>query len=139
MAAQQSRDVLVKYGDGASPEVFTTIAGVTSKSFNGTNNLLDVTTDDEDGVRTLLAGNYTKAYELSVTLTFKDDATFTAVKANFDNGTINNYQIVLPGSTANGTYEGGFMISSFNILGGGVDDKVVVEATLASSGAITFT
>ena len=28
MAAQKGKDILIKIGDGASPEVFTTVAGV---------------------------------------------------------------------------------------------------------------
>lgn len=46
MAKQQGRTLLLKIGDGAGSEAFTTIAGLKSKSITINNNAIDVTTLD---------------------------------------------------------------------------------------------
>ena len=46
MAKQLGRTLLVKIGDGAGSEAFTTIAGLNSKSITINNSAIDVTTPD---------------------------------------------------------------------------------------------
>ena len=46
MAKQLARGLLIKIGDGAGSEAFTTIAGLNSKSVNINNTAIDVTTPD---------------------------------------------------------------------------------------------
>ena len=47
MAAVKGNNMLLKIGDGASSETFTTIAGIRNKSVAINNNPIDVTTDDD--------------------------------------------------------------------------------------------
>lgn len=137
MAGQQGRDLLLKLGDAASPEVFTTIAGVTTKGFSFANGTVDITTDDEDGVRTLLAGKYGMAGTATVSGIAKDDATWGTIRTNFLAGTFHNYQFVIPGSTSNGTYSFTAACTSFEETGE-TDGAMAFSATFESTGAITF-
>ena len=46
MAKQLGRSLLLKIGDGASPDVYTAFAGLNSKSLTVNNSAIDVTTPD---------------------------------------------------------------------------------------------
>lgn len=138
MVAQQGRDVILKRGDAASPEVFTTIAGATSTGFSQSNGEVDITTNDEDGIKTLLAGKYGLAGSASLTGIAKDEATFAAVYDSFAAGTILNYELVVPGATGGGTYSFAGMISSLEETGE-MDGALTYTITLNTSGAITKT
>jgi len=136
MAGQQGRDVILKRGDGASPEVFTTIAGATSTGISFSNGEVDITSNDEDGIKTLLAGKYGLAGSVSLSGIFKDEATISTERTAMLAGTINNYQLVIPGSTAGETYTFGAMISSFEYTGE-MDGALTYGMTLNTSGTIT--
>lgn len=137
MVAQQGRDVILKRGDAASPEVFTTIAGATSTGFAQSNGEVDITTNDEDGIKTLLAGKYGLAGSASLTGMAKDEATLAAIRTSFTAGTILNYQLVVPGATGGGTYSFAAAIASYEETGE-VDGALTFTLTFNSSGAITF-
>ena len=47
MAKQLGRSFLLKIGDGATPEVFSALAGINSKSLTINNSSIDVTTPDD--------------------------------------------------------------------------------------------
>jgi len=136
MVAQQGRDCILKRGDAASPEVFTAIAGATSTGISFSNGEVDITTNDEDGIKTLLAGKYGLAGSVSLSGIFKDEATILAERTAMLAGTINNYQLVIPGSTAGETYEFAGMISSFEYTGE-MDNALSYTITINTSGTIT--
>ena len=46
MAKQLGRSLLIKIGDAASPEVFSALAGINSKTLTVNNSSIDVTTPD---------------------------------------------------------------------------------------------
>jgi TP901-1 family phage major tail protein len=137
MAAQQGRDILFKRGDGASPEVFTTVAGLTTKTLSFANGTLDITNDDDDGIRKLLAGKYASAFTLSASGVAKDDATFGSLRTDAAAGTHGNYQLVIPGATSNGTYEGAFAITSLEETGE-TDGAYTFTITIESADTIAF-
>ena len=58
MAGLQGRLLALKLGDGASPEVFTTVAGIKTKGIAFANGTVDITTDDSLGIKELLAGKF---------------------------------------------------------------------------------
>lgn len=135
MVAQQGRDVILKRGDAASPEVFTAIAGATSTGFSQSNGEVDITTNDEDGVKTLLAGKYGMGGSVSLTGIAKDEATVAAIYTTFAAGTILNYQLVIPGATGGGTYSFAGMVASFEETGE-MDGALGYTITLNTSGTI---
>jgi len=56
MAKHAGKDMLIYLGDGASPEVFSLIVGLRSKSFSINNEQIDVTDSDDSRWRKLLEG-----------------------------------------------------------------------------------
>src|SRR5204862_1249719 len=82
MSAQRGKDLLVKIGDGGSPETFTTVAGLraTTLSFNA--QTVDVTNADSvDQWRELLAGAGVKSASFSGSGVFKDAASDESLRA----------------------------------------------------------
>ena len=57
MAAQKGKDILIKIGDGAMSEAFTTVAGIRARTVSLNAKTVDATDSDSDGRwRELLAG-----------------------------------------------------------------------------------
>jgi TP901-1 family phage major tail protein len=135
MTAQRGRDLLIKIGDGGSPESFTSVAGLkaTSLAFNA--QTVDVTNADSAGMwRELLEGGI-KSASLSGSGVFKDAASDAALRQAFFDGTTMNYQVVVPGF---GIVEGPFRITQLQ-YDGPHDGEVKVSLALASAGALAFT
>ena len=65
MVAQKGSLFLLKVGDGGGPEVFTTVGGLRTTSFNINNGTVDVTNKDSSGMRELLAGGGIQTMSLS--------------------------------------------------------------------------
>ena len=74
MAAQKGSSLLVKIGDGASPEAFTTIGGLRSTSISLNDEAVDVTTMDSSNARTLLANGGIQTITISGSGVFTDAA-----------------------------------------------------------------
>lgn len=139
MVAQLGRSLLLKRGDGASPEVFTTIGGARDTSITINEQEVDVTCKDDSGIKQLLAGNILQSMSVSGTGVFKDGAEFNAFRDSAIAGTNLNYQIVIPGtSLAGGTYEGAFRITSFE-ESGAHDGESQYSFSMESAGTIAFT
>jgi TP901-1 family phage major tail protein len=135
MAAQKGKDLLLKV-DSTGAGVFTTVAGLRSRSiaFNATT--VDITHQESAGEwRELLAGAGVKSARLSGAGIFKDAASDETVRSYFFNGTIRNWQVVIPDF---GTVAGAHQITSLEI-NGRHDGEVAFELTLESAGQLTFT
>ena len=136
MSAQKGKDLLIKIGDGADPEVFTTVAGLraTTLAFNATN--VDVTNSDSaDMWRELLAGGGVKSATITGSGVFKDAASDAALRGAFFDQALNNWQIVIPSF---GTVTGPFKIASLQ-YDGPYDGELKLALSMASAGALTFT
>ena len=136
MCAQPGRALLVKIGDGGSPENFTTVAGLraTTLAFNSTT--VDVTNaDSANQWRELLAGAGIKSASFSGSGVFKDAASDEALRAAFFNQATPDFQVVIPGF---GTVQGAFQIASLQYEGP-YDGEVKLSLSLASAGALSFT
>ena len=134
MSAQRGKDLLIKIGDGASPEAFTTVAGLraTTLAFNATH--VDVTNADSAlEWRELLAAGV-KSATISGSGVFKDAASDAALRTAFFNQALANWQIVIPHF---GTISGPFKIASLQYEGP-YDGEVKLSLSLASAGALTF-
>lgn len=135
MSAQRGKDLLIKIGDGASPESFTTVAGLraTTLAFNAQN--VDVTNSDSaDMWRELLAGAGVKSATISGTGVFKDAASDAALRGAFFNQTLCNWQIAIPSF---GIVSGPFKLTSLQYEGP-YDGELKLSLSLASAGALTF-
>ena len=135
MSAQKGRDLLVKIGDGATPENFTTVAGLraTTLAFNAQS--VDITSNDSaDMWRELLAGGGAKTATITGSGVFKDAASDAALRGAFFAQALPNLQIVLPSF---GVVSGPFKIASLQYEGP-FDGEVKITLSLASAGALTF-
>ena len=126
--------VAINIGDGGSPEAFSLIAGMQSKSFTINDEQVDITNSDNGKWRQLLGGCGIKSMSITGSGISTDDANEDAMIDLIMAGTLNNYQIV----TARGTFEGLFQISTQG-GGGEYNQAQTWEFTLESAGDITFT
>lgn len=139
MAKQKGRALLIKIGDGATPEVFSVLCGLNSKTLTINNNEYDVTTADcTDPGGALWTEVQTGAKRVAVAGNgyFEDSAAEARANtvAMADDATA-NLQIVVPGL---GTFAGAFLMSSLE-WGGEMEGGTTYSVSLASSGEVTFT
>ena len=134
MAAQKGSAMLIKTGNGASPEVFTTIAGLRSSSLTVNNESVDVTNKDSSGKRQLLASAGVQTISVSGSGVFTDGASESTIKTNALADTIDNYQFLVPDF---GTFTGAFQVTSLEYAGE-FNGEVTYSMSFESAGAITF-
>ena len=133
MAAQKGKDLLVKLADG---ENFITVAGLRSRRIAFNAETVDVTHAESAGRwRELLEGAGVKRASVAGRGLFKDAATDATMRETFFDGTIRDYQIVIPDF---GTVEGAFQVTNLEFAGEH-NGEVSYELALESAGALTFT
>ena len=132
MAAQKGKDLLVKIADG---ETFITVAGLRSRRLAFNAETVDVTHAESAGRwRELLDGAGVKRAAIAGRGLFKDAQSDALMRQIFFDGTVRNFQIVIPDF---GTVEGPFQISSLE-FDGEHNGEVSYELSLESAGALTF-
>ncbi len=135
MSAESGRGFLVKIGDGATPEVFSTIAGMRATSLSLNSAPVDVTSKDSAGWRELLSGAGLRRMAISGAGVFTDSAAEATLRAQALAGTLANYEIVF----ANGDlFSGAFLVTTLDYSGDHNGERTYTIA-LESSGAISFT
>ena len=134
MAAQKGSALLMKIGNGGSPEAFTTIGGMRSTSLTMNDEMVDVTNKDSSRARTLLAQGGVNSITVSGSGVFTDSASEATLKAKFDVSALTNYQFLVPDF---GTFTGNFQLTTLE-YGGGDNGEGTYSFTFESSGAITF-
>jgi TP901-1 family phage major tail protein len=135
MAAQKGKDLLLKV-DSTGAGVYTTVAGLRSRTFAVNAEAVDITHSESAGQwRELLAGAGAKSARMTGSGVFKDAASDATVRDYMFNGIIRNWQVMVPDF---GTIEGPFQISSLD-FSGRHDGEVAFELTLESAGALSFT
>lgn len=139
MAKQLGRSFLLKVGDAATPEVFTAVAGLNSKSITINNSAIDVTTPDSTtpgGALWSQSLNGLKAVSVSGDGIFLDESAqegrLNTIATDAD--PVANFEIVIPDF---GTYSGEFRVTSFE-LGGETEGAVTFSISLESNGTIAF-
>ncbi len=135
MVAQNGKDLLVKL-DMTGGGSFTTVAGLraTRISFNAES--VDVTSlESAGGWRELLAGSGVKSASVSGSGVFRDEVTDERMRQVFFDGTIPQFQIVIPDF---GIIEGPFQVTAIEYAGSH-NGEATYEMSLASAGALSFT
>ena len=125
MAGANGRALQIKWDS-------VTLVGVRTKGWTATADLVDVTTDDDNGWRTLLATPDLKSVEVTVGGISSDQVLIN----EFFNGTGETLTGELP--TTTGTISGTFYLSSFEQTGEH-DGAVEFSATFMSSGVVAYT
>jgi len=118
-----------------TPQGGSAIAAATSKSFTISNELIDVTSDDDAGFRKLIedaAGK--RSLDMSIEGIFKDKSLLEIVMGS-EASLFDTYDILFP---AIGTVSGTFGFNSFEV-GAPTEEGVTFTASLQSSGTFTFT
>jgi TP901-1 family phage major tail protein len=135
MAGQRGRDLLIKIGDGGSPESFATVAGIRARSIALGAELVDATTTDSPGAwRELIAGAGIKKVDVSGAGVFKDAVSDERMRVAFFAGEAPTLQLVIPDF---GTLQGPFVIAAL-AYSGEHDGEAAFAISLASAGAVTF-
>lgn len=141
MSQQNARELVIKRGDGASPEVFSFVCGIRTRTFSMSNASIDTTVPSCDDPSAPIVATARPGRQ---TITFSGDGLFdsnAAGKAIADaarNQDIDtNYQVIVPGY---GTFEGPFFISDFQ-WSGDMEDPLAFSATWTPLDAsqLTFT
>lgn len=131
MAAQKGSLVLIK-ADVSGTQ--TTIAGLRSSSITLNDEMVDITTKDSGGNRTLLPQGGNVSVTISGSGIFTDATVENTVRGYWASGTLKTYNFIVPDL---GTYAGTFQITSLE-YGGEFNGEVTYSITLESSGAVSF-
>ena len=138
MSQQIGRLLIIKIGDGASPEVFSALCGVQTRKFNLSANEVDTTipdcaNPDKTPQKTVEPGIKNRTFTGSGK--FVKSANTTAFMQHVIDATKFNAQVVVPGL---GEFEGEWMVSDFE-LSGEQEGNMDFSATFAAAGALEFT
>lgn len=141
MSQQNARELVIKRGDGASPQVFSFVCGIKTRTFSMANASIDTTVPNcTDPSAPIVA----TARPGRQTITFSGDGLFdnNAIgKLVADDAREQNinatYQVIVPGY---GTFEGPFFISDFS-WNGDMEAPLAFSATWTPLDAsqLTFT
>jgi TP901-1 family phage major tail protein len=133
MTAQKGKDLLVKIADGSG---FTTVAGLRTRRLSFNAETVDIThAESANRWRELLDGAGVKRASVSGRGLFKDASTDALMRQTFFDGTVKNYQVVIPDF---GTVQGAFQITSLEFAGEH-NGEVTYDVALESAGELTFT
>jgi TP901-1 family phage major tail protein len=133
MTAQKGKDLLVKIADGSG---FTTVAGLRTRRLTFNAETVDIThAESANRWRELLGGAGVKRASVSGRGLFTDAATDASMRQTFFEGTVLNYQIVIPDF---GTVQGAFQLTNLEFAGEH-NGEVTYDVALESAGELTFT
>lgn len=130
--------LLIKLGDGASPETFDFPCGLTTQALNRSGETSDVTVpdcDDPDAAAWTEREVSTLSWEATGSGVLADESV-TIWDAWFTSGVAKNVQIDVGTAAAGRRYTGRAVLSSYNITGER-GTKVQVEVTLSGDGELT--
>ena len=135
MTAQKGRDLLLKL-DASGTGTFVTVAGLRANTLSFNAETIDITHQESVGQwRELLAGAGVKTAGMRGQGIFKDAASDATIRQYFFDGTIRDWQVVLPDF---GIVSGPFQITALE-FSGRHDGEVTFDLALASAGALSFT
>lgn len=135
MAAQKGDSIILKVGNGGSPEAFTAVAGLRTKTFSINGETVDITSaDDTAKWRQLLEGAGIRSASMSGSGVFKNDAVMVTCNTQVMNQTIDTWQCIVPGL---GTFEGQFQLTSMEYAGE-FNGEATYSISLESAGNLAF-
>ena len=136
MSAQKGKDLLLKIGDGASPEAFVTVAGLRTRTLSLNAKTVDVTDADSAGRwRELLEGAGVRQASVSGSGVFRDAAADALMRQAFFDQAARDWQLVVPSF---GVLQGPFLVSTLEYAGAH-DGEATYALTLSSAGPLSFT
>jgi TP901-1 family phage major tail protein len=110
----------------------TAVAAIRTKTVSINNEPVDITTDDDNGFRTMLQDPGTKSLDMTVEGIIKDDTLLTVAMSSSD--ILEAFSILFP---TIGTLSGDFVVTAFEV-GAPSGEAATFSCTLQSSGTFTF-
>ncbi|HXK54742.1 MAG TPA: phage major tail protein, TP901-1 family [Hyphomicrobiales bacterium] len=134
MTAQKGKDLLLKV-DADGVGTFVTVAGLRSRSLSFNAESVDATHAESAGQwRELLEGAGVRRAAISGAGLFKDQQSDATIRSYFFDGTIRDWQVVIPDF---GAIEGPFRVSALE-FSGRHDGELTFEIALESAGSLSF-
>lgn len=135
--AFKGSQTLLKIGDGASPEVFTTIGEVVSIGALGQQNDLIEVTHLESTAKEYIGG-LPDGLEIAVTCNYKPtNAQQVALIAAVTVGTSRNFKYTMPSGGGSLTFSFSALVLGWNIPSTTPNEAVQLEATLKITSSVT--
>lgn len=137
MPQHKGRLLLIKVGDGESPEVFKNVCGVQTRSFNLSATEVDTTIPDCDSPgdavqRTAEPGIVNRTFSGSGK--WVSGTNSSLLLDHVTDATTFNAEVVVPGL---GTYSGSWFVSEFE-FSGEMEGNMDFSATFVAAGPLTF-
>ncbi|MBA3878927.1 MAG: phage major tail protein, TP901-1 family [Sphingobium sp.] len=132
MAAEKGSAFLLKIGNGATPPVFTTVAGLRTTQLQINGEAVAITSKDSGGWRELLSGAGVRSVSVSGAGIFTGSAAEARLKGNALGGTIDDYRLSFESGES---LTGRFLVTRLDYAGDYNGERNYTLA-LESSGAV---
>jgi len=135
MPIQNGSLVLIKVGDGGSPETFITVGGLRASGLKLDNQILNATNLESGTWKQLLGSAGIQSLSISGSGLFTGSTSEDTLRGYAFAGSVNNYQLVF----ADGDIlTGPFLVASYE-RSGDYGGEEIYSLTLESAGTIIFT
>lgn len=134
MAAEKGRAFILKIGDGAMPEVFSTIGGMRATSLSINNETVDITNKGSGGWRDILSGAGTRSIAVSGSGVFTDSAAEILFQGKVMTSAISHYQVQFESGDM---FSGAFHATALDYAGDHNGERTY-SLRLESSGPVSF-
>ena len=132
MSAERGSAFLLKVGNGATPLVYTTVAGLRTTQLSVNGEMVQVTSKDSGGWRDLLSGAGVRSVSVSGAGVFTGSAAELRIKGNALAGTIDEYRLSFESGE---TLSGKFLVTRLDYAGD-YNGERSYTLSLESSGAV---
>jgi TP901-1 family phage major tail protein len=132
MAAEKGSAFLLKVGNGATPVVYATVAGLRTTQLSINGEMVAVTTKDSGGWRELLSGAGVRSVSVAGAGVFTGSAAEARLRASALSGAIDDYRLTFEGGE---TMTGRFLVTRLDYAGDFNGERSYTVA-LESSGAV---
>jgi TP901-1 family phage major tail protein len=132
MSAEKGSAFLLKVGNGATPPVFATVAGLRTTQLSVNGEAVNITSKDSDGWRELLSGAGVRSVSVAGSGIFTGSDAETRIKANALAGLIDDYELSFESGER---MRGRFLLTRLDYAGDHNGERSYALA-LESSGAV---
>ncbi len=135
MTAQKGRDLLLKIGDGAEPEIFTTLGAARTSAMTLNNQPVDATSMDDAGIQSFIPDAGVQGMTLKLEGLFKDSGAEEKLRLAAFTRASCNYRLCFPNGDS---YAAAFVAQDY-ARSGSFDGLESFTVTLLRSGDGSFT
>ena len=133
MSAEKGSAFLLKVGDGGTPPVYATVAGMRTTQMSVNGEAVNVTSKASGGWRELLSGAGVRSVSVAASGIFTGSAAETRIKANALAGLIDDYELSFESGER---MRGRFLLTRLDYAGD-YNGERTYAVSLESSGAVT--